>query len=113
MNELEDMSGFYQKMKNVETYQYLSSCRYIAGQKTPLCTALITLIKEARIVIMWMMISKKKKNPKTKLFKIVEAGINVWLSVPDKKCRSGNRRTKTGYIYAAPSLDSNSYFVQA
>lgn len=52
MNELEDMSGFYQKMKNVETYQYLSSCRYIAGQKTPLCTALITLIKEARIVIM-------------------------------------------------------------
>lgn len=74
MNEMEDMSGFFQKMKNVETYQFLSSSRYIAGCKTLLCTALITLIKKARIVIMWMMISKNKQTNKNnkKLFKIVE-----------------------------------------
>lgn len=47
MNELEDMSGFYQKMKNVETYQYLSSSRYTIGHKNPLCTVLITLIKRS------------------------------------------------------------------
>lgn len=59
MNELEDMSGFYQKMKNVETYQYLSSSRYTIGHKNPLCTVLITFIKEAKTVIMQRMIIKK------------------------------------------------------
>lgn len=85
MNELEDMSGFYQKMKNVETYQYLSSSRYIVGHKTPLCTVLITLIKEAQNVIMRRMITKK-------LCKTVEAGIKVWLPVHGKKCEGGSRR---------------------
>lgn len=62
MNELEDMSGFYQKMKNVETYQYLSSSRYIVGHKNPLCTVLITFIKEAKNVIMRRMIKKLCKS---------------------------------------------------
>lgn len=62
MNELEDMSGFYQKMKNVETYQYLSSSRYIVGHKTPLHTLLLIFIKEAKNVIMQWMISRKLQN---------------------------------------------------
>lgn len=86
MNELEDMSGFYQKMKNVETYQYLSSSRYIVGHKNPLCTVLITLRKEAKNVIMRRMITKK-------LCKTVEGGIKVWLPVNGKKCKRGSRRT--------------------
>lgn len=59
MNELENMSGFYQKTKNVETYQYFSSSRYIVGHKNPLCTVLITLIKDTKNVIMQRMITKK------------------------------------------------------
>lgn len=53
------MSGFYQRMKNVETYQYLSSSGYIVGQKNPLCTVLITLIKDAKNIIMQRIITKK------------------------------------------------------
>lgn len=43
MNELEDMSGFYQKMKNVETYQCLFSSRYIVGHKTQYVQYLLLL----------------------------------------------------------------------
>lgn len=80
MNELEDMSGFYQKMKNVETYQFLSSSRYIVGHKNPLCTVLITLIKDTKNVIMQRMITKK-------LCKTAKADIKVWLSLHGKKCK--------------------------
>lgn len=86
MNELEDMSGFYQKMKNVETYQYFSSSRYIVSHKTPVHTVVLTLIKEAQNVIMQWMISRK-------LFKTVKVDIKVWLTVHGKKCKRGSRRT--------------------
>lgn len=78
MNELEDMSGFYQKMKNVEIYQYVSSARYIVGQKNPLCTVLVTLVKDAKNIIMQRIITKK-------LCKTAKADIKVWLSVHGKK----------------------------
>lgn len=80
MNELENMSGFYQKTKNVETYQYLSSSRYIVGHKNPLCTVLITLIKDTKNVIMQSMITKK-------LCKTAKSDIKVWLSLHGKKCK--------------------------
>lgn len=86
MNELEDMSGFYQKMKNVETYQYLSSSRYIVGHKNPLGTALITLIKDTKNAIMQRMITKK-------LCKTAKADIKVWLSLHSKKCKWDSRGT--------------------
>lgn len=86
MNELEDISGFYQKMKNVETYQNLSSSRYIVGHRNLLCTVLIILTKDTKNVIMQRMITKK-------LCKTAKADIKVWLPLHSKNCKWDNRRS--------------------
>lgn len=72
-------------MKNVETYQYFSSSRYIVGHKNPFCRLPITLTKEAKNVIMQRMITKK-------LCKTVKTCIKVWLLVHSKKCKRDSRR---------------------
>lgn len=91
MNELEVMSGFYQKMKNVETYQYLFSSRYIVGHKNPLCTVLITLKKDTKNIIMQSMITKK-------VCKAPKADVKVWLSLHGKKCKWDSRRSDSFHV---------------